>query len=180
MLNQGSMKFPSQVGAGFSGQAFGENKAAMDIIGNWENGELQSDYPNVKFKVYPLPAGPSGTHATLSFTNCWGVPKQQSNLAGAVGFVKFLTTEQQEMSFSKAFGVIPSLTSAQAQYAKTYPQFSTFVSELSYAHPDIAIAGATQALTAYDSALAQLASGNPATILQTAQQNLQAVATPGS
>ena len=180
MLNQGIMKFPAQLGAGFSGQAFGENKAAMDIIGNWENGELSSDYPNVKFKVVPLPAGPSGTHATLSFTNCWGVPKQQGNLAGAVGFVKFLTTGQQEMTFSKAFGVIPSLTSAQAQYAKTYPQFSTFVNELSYAHPDIAIAGATQALSAFDSSLEQLASSSPATILKTAQQNLQAVVNQSS
>ncbi|MGH3420350.1 MAG: extracellular solute-binding protein [Streptosporangiaceae bacterium] len=180
MLNQGIMKFPSQVGAGFSGQAFGENKAAMDIIGNWENGELQSDYPNIKFKVYPLPAGPSGTHATLSFTNCWGVPKQQGNLAGAVDFVKFLTTSQQEMTFSKAFGVIPSLNTAQAQYVKTYPQYATFVQELTYAHPDIAIAGSTQALSAFDSALQQLASGNPASILKTAQQNLQAVINQGA
>jgi multiple sugar transport system substrate-binding protein len=180
MLKAGIMKFPAQMGAGFSGQAFGENKAAMDVIGNWENGELSSDYPNVNFKVVPLPAGPAGTHATLSFTNCWGVPKQQGNLAGAVDFVKFLTTEQQEMTFSKAFGVIPSLTSAQAQYAKTYPQFSTFVSELSYAHPDIAIAGATQALSAFDSSLEQLASSSPATILKTAQQNLQAVVNQSS
>jgi multiple sugar transport system substrate-binding protein len=180
MLNQGIMKFPAQVGAGFSGQAFGENKAAMDIIGNWENGELQSDYPNVKFKVYPLPAGPSGTHATLSFTNCWGVPKQQSNLAGAIDLVKFLTTPQQEMTFAKAFGVIPSLTTAQTQYAQAYPQYATFVNELAYAHPDIAIAGATQALSAFDSALQQLASSSPATILKTAQQNLQAVASQGT
>ncbi len=175
MLTQGAMKLPSQLNAGFSGQAFGENKAAMDIIGNWENGEIQSDYPNIKFKVYPLPAGPSGTHATLSFTNCWGVPKQSRNLAGAIEFVKFLTTPQQEMTFAKAFGVIPSLQSAQQQYVQAFPQYSTFVQELPYAHPDIAIAGATQALSAFDSALAQLPSANPATILKTAQQNLQAV-----
>jgi multiple sugar transport system substrate-binding protein len=175
MLTQGIMKLPSQLNAGFSGQAFGENKAAMDIIGNWENGELQTDYPNVKFKVYPLPTGPSGTRATLSFTNCWGVPKQSKNLAGAIDFVKFLTGAQQEMTFAKAFGVIPSLETAQTQYTQTFPQYATFVQELSYAHPDIAIAGATQALGAFDSALAQLASGNPATILKTAQTNLQAV-----
>ncbi|HEY1627810.1 MAG TPA: extracellular solute-binding protein [Streptosporangiaceae bacterium] len=175
MLSQGIMKLPSQLGAGFSGQAFGENKAAMDIIGNWENGELQTDYPNVKFQVVPLPAGPSGAHATLSFTNCWGVPKQSKNLAGAIDFVKFLTTQQQEMTFSKAFGVIPSLKAAQAQYVQTYPQYATFVNELAYAHPDIAIGGATQALSAFDSALAQLGSSSPATILKAAQQNLQAV-----
>ena len=176
MLSQGIMKLPSQLNAGFSGQAFGENKAAMDIIGNWENGVISTDYPGVKFKVYPLPAGPSGTQATLSFTNCWGIPKQAKNLAGAVQFVKFLTSAPQEMTFAKAFGVIPSLKTAQAQYVQSYPQYATFVQELGYAHPDIAIAGATQALAAFDSALAQLASGDPATILKNAQQNLQAVA----
>jgi multiple sugar transport system substrate-binding protein len=169
------MKFPSQLNAGFSGQAFGENKAAMDIIGDWENGTLQTDYPGVKYKVYPLPAGPTGIHATLSFTNCWGVPEDSKNLGGALEFVKFLTTTQQEMTFAKDFGVIPSLQSAQAQYVRTYPQYAAFVQELPYAHPDIAIAGATQAIDAYSSALEQLASGSPATILSTAQRNLQAV-----
>jgi multiple sugar transport system substrate-binding protein len=177
MLSQGIMKFPSQLNAGFSGQAFGENKAAMDIIGNWENGELQSSYPGVKFKVYPLPAGPPGTHATISFTNCWGIPKQSKNLAGAIEFVKFLTTPQQEMTFAKSFGVIPSVQTAQSQYVQDFPQYSAFVQELPYAHPDIAIAGATQALVAYDSALQQLASGDPASILKSAQTNLQAVVT---
>jgi multiple sugar transport system substrate-binding protein len=175
MLSQGIMKFPSQLNAGFSGQAFGENKAAMDIIGNWENGELQSSYPGVKFKVYPLPAGPSGTRATISFTNCWGIPKQSKNLTGAIEFVKFLTTSQQEMTFAKSFGVIPSVQTAQSQYVQDFPQYSAFVQELPYAHPDIAIAGASQALAAFDSALAQLASSAPATILKNAQQNLQAV-----
>ena len=84
------------------------------------------------------------------------------------------------MTFAKAFGVIPSLTTAQSQYETAYPQYATFVQELPYAHPDIAIAGATQALSAFDSALQQLATGNPAAILGTAQQNLQAVINQGA
>lgn len=175
LLTSGVLKFPSALNAGWSGEAFGKNKAAMAIVGNWMNGALQSDYPNIKAKVYPLPTGPSGTHATISFTNCWGVPSSSKNLAGAIDFVKFLTTSSQEMTFAKAFGVIPSLQSAQSQYSQTYPQYSVFVQELAYAHPDIAIAGSTQALSAFDSALAQLATSNPATILKTAQTNLQAV-----
>jgi multiple sugar transport system substrate-binding protein len=175
MLTSGIMKFPTQLDAQSSGQVFGENKAAMDVIGDWENGTLQTDYPNVKYKVYPLPAGPTGIHATLSFTNCWGVPKESKNLGGALEFVKFLTTTKQEMTFSNAFGVIPSLESAQKEYVKTYPQYAAFVQGLTYAHPDIAIAGGTQAIDAYSSALEQLASSSPATILSTAQKNLQAV-----
>jgi multiple sugar transport system substrate-binding protein len=180
LLTSGVMKFPPQLDAGFSGQAFGENKAAMDIIGNWENGELSSSFPKLGFKVYPLPAGPTGTHATISFTNCWGVPSKSKNLAGALELVKFLTTSSQEMTFANAFGVIPSLQSAQATYSQSYPQFATFVQELAYAHPDIAIAGATQALSAFDSSLVQLASSSPAKILQTAQTNLQAVVSQNS
>lgn len=175
MLSQGTLKFPTQLNAGFSGQAFGENKAAMDIIGNWENGELQTNYPNLKFTIFPLPAGPTGTRATISFTNCWGIPKQSKNLQGAIEFVKFLTTSEQEMTFARSFGVIPSLQAAQSQYVQTFPQDATFVDELSYAHPDIAIAGATQALAAFDSALGQLPSSDPTKILKDAQQNLQAV-----
>ena len=56
----------------------------MTIVGNWLVGSMTSDYPSVKYKVVPLPAGPSGTKATLSFTNCWGVPSNDSKRDEAV------------------------------------------------------------------------------------------------
>lgn len=43
------MKFPSQLSSGWSGQAFGENKAAMAIVGNWVVGAMQADYPHIKY-----------------------------------------------------------------------------------------------------------------------------------
>ncbi|HEY1616139.1 MAG TPA: extracellular solute-binding protein [Streptosporangiaceae bacterium] len=176
MMTSGIMKFPSQLDSGWSGQAFGENKAAMAIVGNWVVGAMQSDYPGIKYQVAPLPAGPTGTKATLAFTNCWGIPATSKNLAGAVSFVKFLTTSSQQMAFSRAFGVIPSLSTLQSQWQKTFPALAVHTQELPYAHPDIAVPGDTQALAAFDSALAQLKTSSPATILRTAQRNLQAVA----
>lgn len=71
LLTSGVAKFPAALGAGWNGEAFGENKAAMTIVGNWLVGSMTSDYPSVQYQIVPLPAGPSGTHATLSFTNCW-------------------------------------------------------------------------------------------------------------
>jgi multiple sugar transport system substrate-binding protein len=176
MMSAGVMKFPAQLSSGWSGQAFGENKAAMAIVGNWMVGALQADYPGIKYQVAALPAGPTGTKATLAFTNCWGVAKTAKNLAGAVDFVKFLTTPAQQMAFAKGFGVIPSLRALQGQWQQTFPALAVHTQELPYAHPDIALPGDTQALAAFDSALAQLATGNPATILANAQRNLQAVA----
>ena len=176
LMSAGVMKFPSQLDSGWSGQAFGENKAAMAIVGNWVVGAMQADYPGIRYQVAPLPAGPTGIKATLAFTNCWGIPKSSRNLAGAVAFVKFLTSPQQQMTFARGFGVIPSLRSLQGQWQQQFPALAVHTQELPYAHPDIALPGDTQALAAFDSALAQLGSGNPASILATAQRNLQAVA----
>lgn len=175
LMSAGVMKFPSQLDSGWSGQAFGENKAAMAIVGNWVVGAMQADYPGIRYQVAPLPAGPSGTRATLAFTNCWGIPRSSKNLAGAVDFVKFLTSPRQQLAFARAFGVIPSLRSLQATWQRQFPALAVHTQELPYAHPDIALPGDTQALAAFDSALAQLGSGSPATILATAQRNLQAV-----
>ena len=91
--------------------------------------------------------------------------------------MKFLTTPAQQMKFSKAFGVIPSLETLQGQWQSTFPGLAVHTKELAYAHPDIALPNDTQALAALDSALAQLATGNPATILKTAQTNLAPLAT---
>jgi multiple sugar transport system substrate-binding protein len=176
MLSDHTLAFPSTLSSGWSGQAFGENKAAMDIVGNWMVGALQSDYPSIKYQVATIPAGPTGTTGTLSFTNGWGIPRSSANLGGAVDFVKFLTTSKQEMAFAKAFGVIPSLQTLQSQWQKTFPNLAVHTKELAYAHPDIALPGDSQALSAFDSALAQLATGSPASILQNAQTNLAPLA----
>lgn len=35
LLSSGAAKFPSALSAGWNGEAFGENRAAMTIVGNW-------------------------------------------------------------------------------------------------------------------------------------------------
>jgi multiple sugar transport system substrate-binding protein len=176
LMTQGVMKFPSQVSAGWSGEAFGKNKAAMAIVGNWVVGAMKADYPGISYQVAPLPAGPTGTKATLAFTNCWGIPGTAKNMAGAVSFVKFLTAPQQQMAFARAFGVIPSLQSLQGQWQRDFPALAAHTEQLPVAHPDIALPGDTQALAAFDAALAQLKTSSPAAILSAAQRNLQALA----
>ncbi|HWF82859.1 MAG TPA: extracellular solute-binding protein [Streptosporangiaceae bacterium] len=176
MLDENILKFPPALSSGWSGQAFGENKAAMDIVGNWMVGAMQADYPKVHYQVATIPSGPTGKTATLSFTNCWGIPRSSANLGGAVKFVKFLTTPQQQMAFSKAFGVIPSLATLQGTWQSTFPNLAVHTKELTYAHPDIALPNDAQALAAFDGSLAQLATSNPATILAKAQDNLAPLA----
>lgn len=177
MLKSGTLAFPSSLNESGGTNAVGAGKAAMAVTGNWFEGGMKSDYPNVQYTVQPLPAAPGGTSATLTFTNCWGVPKNNDNLGGTIQFVKFLTSPAQELKFSEEFGPIPSLQTVKSQYLAQFPQNAAVVAGLTSGHPDISLAGSDQALTAYNSDLAQLKTKSPASILQSAQTNLQAVLT---
>jgi len=175
LLTSGVMKFPSALGAGWNGEAFGKNKASMTIVGNWIDGAMKADFPKVNYKVYPLPAGPSGAKATNSFTNCWGIPAKSANQANAVKLVDYLTSVDQQMAFAKAFGVMPSRQSAKDQWTTAFPDDAAFLAQADIAKPDLALAGGVQAIADYDAKLAQLAKSDPKTILSSVQTNITAV-----
>jgi multiple sugar transport system substrate-binding protein len=67
---------PSDVDAGWAGEAFGQGKAAMTIEGNWIVGYLQQTFPDKTWAVAELPAGPAG-QGTFAFTVCYGVARVQ-------------------------------------------------------------------------------------------------------
>ncbi len=50
LLKQGLAVYPKQVDAGWGGEAFGKGKTAMAMEGNWIEGAMQSDYPNINYK----------------------------------------------------------------------------------------------------------------------------------
>lgn len=175
LLAEGALKFPSALNAGWNGEAFGKNAAAMTIVGNWIDGAMKSDYPNVKYQVYPLPAGPGGAKATLSFTNCWGIPARSGHRDAAVKLVDYLASGAQQMTFAKAFGVMPSRMSVRDQWTAAFPSDAAFLAGASDAHADLALAGGAQSIADYDSRLAQLASTDPAALLSAVQRNFEAV-----
>ena len=90
LLKNGLAKYPKQLDAGWGGEAFGKGKAAMTIEGNWIEGAMKSDFPDVKYTVVALPAGPAGK-GTLSFTNCWGVAAKSKYKDAGVDFVEAMT-----------------------------------------------------------------------------------------
>lgn len=174
-LKDGSFKTFKDLGAGWAGEAFGKGKAAMTIEGNWLLGSLQKDFPNVKYKVAELPAGPSGDKGTLVFTNCWGIAATTKSPDQAKAFVEAMTTKDQQLTFAKDFGVIPSIQSAEADYLKQFPENAPFVNGIKYAKGVIGAAGITDVLTDFDAQLEGLASGgDPKAILDSVQQNLTA------
>lgn len=171
LAKEGVLKFPKQVDAGWGGEAMGKNKAAMAIEGNWIVGGVKNDYPNLKYAVVPLPKG--AQQATLSFTNCWGVAAKSKNQAAAVDLVKYLTSTDQQLAFSKAFGVMPSVKSAAAQFAQQFPAQKAFVDGAAYASGPTSLPGFDQVQKDFDSKIIGLSDGSsdPKAMLAALQKN---------
>ncbi|PPG64480.1 ABC transporter substrate-binding protein [Rathayibacter sp. AY2B7] len=172
LLTDGVLKFPAALDSGWSGEAFGKGAAAMVIEGPWINGALAADYPDVDYRVAELPAGPGGK-STFTFSNCWGIPVGSATAEKTESLVSALTSDEQQLAFSDAFGVIPSTETGAAEYATKYPENAAFVSGNDYAVSPVAFAGAATVITDFNSALEGLATGDPESILGDLQTNLQ-------
>ena len=93
-----------------------QEQGGDDDRGQLAAGLHEDDYPSIKYKVVELPTGPTGTKGTLAFTDCWGIAASTKNVAQAKAFVSYLTAPATQMKFADAFGVIPSVQSAKAEY----------------------------------------------------------------
>jgi multiple sugar transport system substrate-binding protein len=174
LLASGAAKYPKQLDSGWSGEAFGKQKAAMTIEGNWIAGAMKNDYPDVAYTTVPLPAGPQGK-GTLAFTQCWGIAAKSTHKAAAVDFVKAMTAKDAQMTFATAFGVMPSRQSAQADYVAAFPQDKAFIDGAAYAQAPVNVAKIDSVLNDFDTALQGLPNADPAQILKRLQTNAESV-----
>ena len=94
LAKEGVLKFPKQVDAGWGGEAMGKGKAAMTIEGNWIVGAMKNDYPNVKYKVVPMPAGRRQAGRRCRSPTAGASRPRARHQAAAVDFVNYLTTDR--------------------------------------------------------------------------------------
>lgn len=172
-LKAGSFQYPSQVDAGWGGEAFGTGKAAMTIEGNWIRGAMENDYPDVDYTVYELPEGPAGK-GTLLFTQCYGIAAQSEFKEQAVSLVEALTSVDAQLAAADAFGVMPSRQSARAGYIEKYPEDAPFVAGGDYGQGPVNAPGMESVLADFDSGLQQLTAKDPKQLLEQLQTNAEA------
>ncbi|MHA7174067.1 sugar ABC transporter substrate-binding protein [Arthrobacter monumenti] len=174
MMKDGIAAYSSDLGAGWGGEAFGKGMAAMTIEGNWIAGAMSNDFPKVDYQVAELPAGPEGM-GTLQYTNCWGIAADSDNVKGSVELVEHLTSEESQMAFAEAFGVMPSVESLADQWKAEYPKLGAFIDGAEYAQNLPSQEGAADVIAELNAQLATLQSSDPQQILDSVQQNMQAV-----
>lgn len=173
LINDGVASFSNDLGAGWGGEAFGKKMAAMVIEGNWITGAMKNDYSGVDYTVTELPAGTQ--KGTLQYTNCWGLSTDGDNKAAAVDLINFLTGTEQQLTFAKDFGVMPSVKSAAEGFKSANPAMVAFINGAEYAQNLPAIEGAADVIKEFNSQLPSLKSKDAKAILDDTQKNLQAI-----
>lgn len=113
---------PTTVGAPWSGDAFGKQRAAMVIEGSWLIPYLHTTYPGLPYSVAPLPVAPNGQRGNLAFTNAWAAYASTPHPAAVWELIKYMTgAAVQERQLNAGFA-LPTLRSlANAPYFSTHP-----------------------------------------------------------
>ncbi|WP_298457031.1 ABC transporter substrate-binding protein [uncultured Cellulomonas sp.] len=173
MYTEGIVQFPSDIDAGWGGEAFGTGRAAMTIEGNWIVGALQNDFPDVAYQVVPLPAGPAG-RGTLQFTNCWGIAADSDNQEAAVELVDALTSTEQQVEFAEAFGVMPSVESAAEDFRSLFPDQVAFLDSAEFAVGPPTAQGASEVIADLNGQIEGLGTADITSMLASVQTNMQA------
>lgn len=173
-LADGTFAYAKDVGAGWGGEAFGKQSAAMVIEGNWITGAMSNDYSDVEYTVAELPEGPAG-RGTLQFTNCWGMAADSPNQQAALELVEYLTSADSQLAFSEAFGPMPSIESAADAWTADNEALAPFLAGADYAQFPPNLDGAADVIADFNAQLESLSSGDPAQILDGVQSNLEAI-----
>lgn len=162
MVEDGIAAPPSDVDAGWGGEAFGKASVAMAMEGNWAIQFLADNYPDTNWGVVELPAGPAG-EATMAFTVCYGVAADNDNPDESWVLVNFLTGEEGAMMIADAgFGVMPPRPSAAERWLEVRgAEFEPFVTGAEVARPYQFPAGVIGLLEpALNNALREAMAGN--------------------
>jgi multiple sugar transport system substrate-binding protein len=123
---------PASVDADWSGQAFGQNKAAMVVEGNWVAPAMANDFPDKEWAVAELPSGPVGP-GTFAFTVCYGVAADAPNPEASWAFVDYLTNEEGSLAWTEAFSVMPARESVAEEWISAHAELEPFVNAADYA-----------------------------------------------
>jgi multiple sugar transport system substrate-binding protein len=133
--NTGAM--PTGVGAPWNGDAFGKQRGAMVLEGGWLIPYMTSTYPNVQYGIAPLPVGPSGKPANLSFTNAWAAYSATKHPDAAWELIKYMAGPVVQESNLTAGFALPTLQSlANSSYFASHPDLKVLFDAASYSYAD--------------------------------------------
>ena len=174
LLSSGSAGWGADLPAGSAADAFGQGQAAMVIETEALTKTLADAYSGISYKVVELPAG-SGGKGTLQFPTFYGVVEASKHKADAIKLVEYLTAAERQVALAGAAGTVPAGKAAGETWKGKHADQAAFLAGVEYSQPVPSASGTSDIIANFDNELPGLAGGDPASILGSAQVNLQAV-----
>ncbi len=133
----GTGVMPSDVGAGWNGEAFGKQQVAMTFEGGWLIPFMTSTYPNVQYGIAPLPKAPDGNRGNLLFTNAWAASSSTKHADAAWKLVQYMTgTDYQTQVLHSGFALPTLKALANDSFIGQNPNVQSLVTGENYAKAD--------------------------------------------
>lgn len=130
LYKKGCAVFPSDVGTGWNGEAFGREKVAMAMEGNWMTSYMQQQFPSVKWGITQLPKAPNGKLSNLNFTAAYAMWAKTPHFAQASALMQFLAGKQGEAIWAHNVGYLPS----RSDVKPTVPNAKVYIAQVKVSH----------------------------------------------
>jgi multiple sugar transport system substrate-binding protein len=88
----GAYQTHTEIGAGWCGEAFGTEQAAMAIEGNWMVSYMDNDFPDVPYEMAELPQG--AQQGNLAFTVAYSIGVDSPNKDAAWVLLQYLSGQE--------------------------------------------------------------------------------------
>jgi multiple sugar transport system substrate-binding protein len=126
LIKDGLADVPDKLGSGWCGEAFGKGKVAIAFEGNWMLGYLKDTFPNLRYKLAPLPRGK--TRGNLAFTVSYAMARDSKNKAAAWTLLSYLTGRVGMKKWTSLGFALPSRSDVKPVAGRgafvKYPQFT--------------------------------------------------------
>ena len=131
----GASAQPSDVGASFEGEMFGQEKAAMVISGNWAIPYLEATFPKLEFGAAEIPRI-NDQPGTMVYTVAYVMNQQAEHKAEAWELIAYLTGKEGMKNWTSTGFALPTRKSiATALGYDQDPLRAPLVAGVNYATP---------------------------------------------
>ncbi len=113
---------PSDIGAGWDGEAFGKQEVAMTFEGGWMIPFMAQTYGSVQYAVAPMPKSASGKRGNLLYTNAWGAYSGTKHPDAAWKLIQYMTGADYQKQVLEDGFALPTIKSlANDPYFASHP-----------------------------------------------------------
>ncbi|GKU27039.1 ABC transporter substrate-binding protein [Clostridium folliculivorans] len=124
-IKDGTGSDPKSLGAGWGGEAFYKEKAAMTFEGGWLIPAIAESAPNLKYGIALLPKGDND--GNYAFTVSYSMSKDTKNAKEAAEAIKFLTGKEAQQMTAESGLAMPTRTSLGDVYVSKFPERKALV-----------------------------------------------------